>query len=540
MGQVFLGRDGRHRMAAVKVIHETYLGDVEFRTRFAREIDIISTVRAPWTVAMLDADPEADRPWFAAEYVPGPSLEVAVRASGPLSVRAAGILASRLADALAALHSMTIVHRDLKPSNVIVAEDGPRLLDFGIARAADASRITHTGLAVGSPAFMSPERAGGEEGSVASDIFSLASVITFAATGTGPFGQVSNPITMLLRVTQSEPNLDAVPEPLRSELTPCLAKNPPDRPSAREVGSTLAHWITEPGAQAWPPPATTQYLLDAATAEVTERVPSSASPPPRVRLPDIPAGLTPTSTALRTLSVLFRRGRQPSPLTLGLLALPFVALLLLGTALLLSSHVAAPSPSTRPSEGAPSANSALPAGPDVLLKAALPAGTSTIPVSTAGHFSSQAYTIVACSGTPIDADVEIATAYSADWQDAADSVTQHVISYRDISGAQVLQQVISTERSKCSIWNSDGQIFILSEPVLPPAVGIDAQWAKCQKHAGPVPPDSYALMCTAYFARGTVISSINVAVQGDNAQATLSLFGRFATFTALQLAASGA
>ena len=273
MGQVFLGLDSSGHRVAVKVIHEAHVGVPEFRARFAREIRIAGQVRAPWTVPLVSADPEARQPWLATEYVAGPSLAQAVRSAGPLPEAAVAVLASRLADALAALHSTGLIHRDLKPSNVMLAQDGPRLLDFGIARAVDATRITRTGVAVGTPAFMSPEQAHGKEGGTASDVFSLASVLTFAATGQGPFGQAETPVAMLTRVSQREPDLSAVPAALRDVLAVCLSKDPAARPTARQLAGMLARWTDPVPPGAWPPPV---------VAELTAPLPAPESvPPPR-------------------------------------------------------------------------------------------------------------------------------------------------------------------------------------------------------------------------------------------------------------------
>jgi len=239
MGQVYLGRDAHGQQAAVKVVHPGLASDPGFRTRFAREIETARRVHSPWTAAVLTADAQAHPPWLASTYVPGPSLDQVVDTAGPLSESATTILASRLAHALAHLHAADVVHRDLKPSNVLLAPDGPRLIDFGIARAADATKITHTGAVVGTPAFMSPEQAAGDDAGAPSDVFSLAAVLTYAATGTGPFGNTTNPMAMLLRISDDEPDVSAVPEALRPHLEPCLAKDPDSRPTAARLAAAL-------------------------------------------------------------------------------------------------------------------------------------------------------------------------------------------------------------------------------------------------------------------------------------------------------------
>jgi YVTN family beta-propeller protein len=256
MGQVFLGRDTEGRLAAVKVIHSNLTGDPAFRARFAREIDTARRVQAPWIARVIDADPHGRRPWLATEYVVGPSLEDAVAATGPLPEPTLHTLAARLAEALVALHAAGVVHRDIKPSNVLIADDGPRLIDFGIAHAVDATKITHTGQIVGTPAFMSPEQAVGDDAGPPSDMFSLASVLTFAATGSPPFGHTANPVAALIRITDAEPDLAAVPPALRTLLEPCFAKNPAARPTAQQLAARV-------GAAAptyWLPPQTAMLV----------------------------------------------------------------------------------------------------------------------------------------------------------------------------------------------------------------------------------------------------------------------------------------
>lgn len=246
MGQVYLGRAPDGSPAAVKVIHPGLAADTQFRARFAREIATARRVSTRWTADVLAADPHAARPWLATEYIPGPSLNEVVTTSGPLAEPAVRLLAAGLAEALAMLHAARVVHRDLKPSNVLLADHGPRLIDFGIARAIDSTTITHTGHAIGTPAFMSPEQALGNDADTSSDVFSLAAVLTYAATGTGPFGHTANAVAMLLRVTQHEPDLAAVPDSLRPMLAECLAKDPAERPTARDLADRLAPPAEEP------------------------------------------------------------------------------------------------------------------------------------------------------------------------------------------------------------------------------------------------------------------------------------------------------
>jgi serine/threonine protein kinase/outer membrane protein assembly factor BamB len=239
MGQVYLGRTTDGTGAAVKVVHSRFAADPSFRQRFAREITVARAVQGRWVAALLGGDAHARRPWLATEYVAAPPLDRVVEESGPLPEQALVALARRLFEALAQLHAQGVVHRDLKPSNVLVADDGPRLIDFGVARAIDATAITQTGMVVGTPAYMSPEQAAGGEIGPPSDVFSLASVLVYAATGRGPFGQTSNALAMLRRISDDQPDLGGLPGRLREVLEPCLAKDPAERPTAAALAARI-------------------------------------------------------------------------------------------------------------------------------------------------------------------------------------------------------------------------------------------------------------------------------------------------------------
>src|SRR6516225_12098468 len=187
MGQVFLGRSAGGRPIAIKVIRTELATDPDFRARFRGEVAAAQKVSGLFTALVVDADLDAPVPWLATAYVPGPSLTEAVRGHGPLPARSLMALAAGLAEGLNAIHAAGVVHRDLKPSNVLLAEDGPRVIDFGISQAAGPS-AAGAGLVIGSPGFMSPEQVLGYDIGTPSDMFSLGAVLTFAATGHGPFG----------------------------------------------------------------------------------------------------------------------------------------------------------------------------------------------------------------------------------------------------------------------------------------------------------------------------------------------------------------
>jgi serine/threonine protein kinase len=234
MGQVFLGLSAGGRPVAVKVVRAHLATDPEFRERFRREIAVARKVSGVYTSPVIDADVDGPLPWLATAYVEGPSLADAVSEHGPMRPRSVLALAAGLAEGLSAIHAAGVVHRDLKPANVLLAEDGPRVIDFGISRAVEASALTSTGLVVGSPGFMSPEQAEGREVGPPSDIFSLGAVLAFAATGQGPFGTGSTP-ALVYRVVYSPPNLDNLPAGIRPLIERCLAKDPAQRPTATQL-----------------------------------------------------------------------------------------------------------------------------------------------------------------------------------------------------------------------------------------------------------------------------------------------------------------
>ncbi|AUG76688.1 hypothetical protein CFP65_1814 [Kitasatospora sp. MMS16-BH015] len=241
MGRVYLARSAGGRTVAVKVVRAELAEDQEFRDRFRREVAAAQAVSGAYTAPVVDADRDGAVPWLATAYVLGPSLAEAVAAHGPLPADSVRALGTGLAEALSAIHAAGIVHRDLKPSNVLLATDGPRVIDFGIARALEGSRLTSTGLVVGSPGFMSPEQVSGAAPvGPPGDVFALGAVLVYAATGQGPFSADSDSAAALLyRVIHDAPQLDAVPEALRPAVTACLAKNPADRPSPAELAALL-------------------------------------------------------------------------------------------------------------------------------------------------------------------------------------------------------------------------------------------------------------------------------------------------------------
>ncbi|WP_267244328.1 protein kinase domain-containing protein [Streptomyces sp. PR69] len=265
MGRVYLARSERGRTVAVKLVHGELSAAPEFRVRFRQEIEAARRVGGRWTAPVLDADTEAATPWVATGYVAGPSLHEVVTGPdhGALPERTVRALANGLAQALGDIHGTGLVHRDLKPSNVLITIDGPRVIDFGIARALETvagDGLTRTGAVIGSPGFMSPEQVRGQRVTPASDVFCLGAVLAFAATGRMPFGDSASGVhALLFRVAQEEPDLDGLPPgPLRDLITDCLAKDPALRPSVPEL-LHRTHGDLEAG-DAWLPGALTAHL----------------------------------------------------------------------------------------------------------------------------------------------------------------------------------------------------------------------------------------------------------------------------------------
>ncbi|MGW2309578.1 serine/threonine-protein kinase [Actinomadura luteofluorescens] len=258
MGRVYLAATQSGRKLAIKVVRPEFADDREFRRRFAQEVTAAQRVQNLYTAAVVDADPSGAMPWLATVHVPGPSLAEAVAESGPLPPSALPTLGAGVAEALQSIHRTGIVHRDLKPSNVLLADDGPRVIDFGIARAADATPLTRTGGVIGSPQFMAPEQVRGDASTAAVDIFAFGTLLHFAATGLSPFGE-GDPQAVMFRIVQEAPRLDRCPEALRPIIERCLDKDPANRPSDAELLGELSR-MQSSRAAVWPPEPVTEQL----------------------------------------------------------------------------------------------------------------------------------------------------------------------------------------------------------------------------------------------------------------------------------------
>ncbi|MCC8477810.1 bifunctional serine/threonine-protein kinase/ABC transporter substrate-binding protein [Streptomyces globisporus] len=273
MGVVYLGRTDAGALAAIKVILPEHAGDEEFRTRFRREAEAARRVDSPWAVSVTGADTEAERPWLATEFVPGPTLSDVVARRGPLPVRSVTVLGRLLARALASVHAAGLVHRDVKPGNVLLTPSGPRLIDFGIARTADATALTATGIVVGTPGFLPPEQVSGGEpagpagptGS-AGDVFSLGCLLAYAATGRPPFGSGAVD-AVLYRTVHDAPDLDGIEDPaLRALLERCLAKDPGERPAAADLDTLIAEDVPAGATVDWLPEDVVRIIADRSAA----------------------------------------------------------------------------------------------------------------------------------------------------------------------------------------------------------------------------------------------------------------------------------
>ncbi|MHA4775413.1 serine/threonine-protein kinase [Streptomyces sp. MSC1_001] len=266
MGTVYLARSRGGRAVAVKVARPELAADPSFRARFRAEVAAARRVGGFHTAQVVDADPDAEAPWLATAYIPGPTLSALVTAEGPMGEARLRSLGAALAEALEAIHACGLVHRDLKPGNIVMASDGPRVLDFGIARAVESTRLTATGSAFGTPGYLAPEQALGEEVTGAADVFALGAVLV-AAAGGRPFGD-GTPMGLMYRAVHEAPDLASVPESLRGLVARCLAKQPADRPTPEEILDALGAGAEE-GAAA-----------DAASATPVDAAPAPADAAP--------------------------------------------------------------------------------------------------------------------------------------------------------------------------------------------------------------------------------------------------------------------
>ncbi|MGW2724515.1 protein kinase domain-containing protein [Streptomyces sp. NPDC001492] len=295
MGVVYLGSDKKGQRVALKVIRPDLAEDQEFRSRFAREVSAARRIRGGCTARLVAADLDAERPWFATQYVPGPSLHDKVADGGPLGAADVAAVGAALSEGLVAVHEAGVVHRDLKPSNILLSPKGPRIIDFGIAWATGASTLTHVGTAVGSPGFLAPEQVRGAAVTPATDVFSLGATLAYASMGDSPFGHGSSEV-MLYRVVHEEAQLHGVPDALAPLVRACLAKDPEERPSTlqlslrlKEIAAREAQGLADPR-----PPAPRSAEADRPTGRLADTYPEQQR---EHRRPPGPQGAPPSRGA---------------------------------------------------------------------------------------------------------------------------------------------------------------------------------------------------------------------------------------------------
>ncbi|GGR54979.1 outer membrane protein assembly factor BamB family protein [Streptomyces roseolus] len=292
MGLVYLARSASGRRVAIKTVRTELAEDQLFRVRFTREVEAARAVSGFYTAAVVDADPRAAVPWLATAYVPAPSLEEIVNECGPLPAQAVRWLAAGVAEALQSIHGAGLVHRDLKPSNVLVVEDGPRVIDFGIASGVSNTRLTMTNVAVGTPAYMSPEQARDSRSVTgASDVFSLGSMLVFAATGHAPF-HGANPVETVFMLLREGPDLEGLPDELRPLIDACMQMDVAQRPTPADLQAMLAPHLFGPGsddsgtASAWLPESAVTMIETRRGGRPAPSPP--VSPPPMPPRPPVP------------------------------------------------------------------------------------------------------------------------------------------------------------------------------------------------------------------------------------------------------------
>ncbi|MER5222157.1 protein kinase domain-containing protein [Streptomyces flaveus] len=306
MGRVYLARSPGGRTVAVKVVRPELAADADFRRRFQHEVEIARAVSGRYTAPVVDAAPDASLPWLATSYVLGPDLTDVVEAHGALPEHTVRALGAGLAAALQEIHAAGLIHRDLKPSNVLLAADGPRVIDFGIARAVDGNRMTQTGVVVGSPGYMPPEQALGQDVGTAGDVFSLGAVLAFAATGRNVFGEgAASHAAMLYQVVHGEPDLTGIPQSLLGLIRACLLKDPAQRPAPAEIVGALAPGGVEGLLTNWLPSAVASTIathaagildLEAPEAPEAQPAPGFGRPPTMQDGASVAAGTPGTGT----------------------------------------------------------------------------------------------------------------------------------------------------------------------------------------------------------------------------------------------------
>ncbi|MFE2727466.1 serine/threonine-protein kinase [Kitasatospora sp. NPDC059327] len=331
MGRVYLAYTPGGRPVAIKVVRPELAEDPEFRHRFTQEVASARRIHGLYTAQVVDAGTDAAAPWLATTFVPGPSLQQVVHRHGPLPERTTVLLLAGIAEALQVIHAAGVVHRDLKPGNVLIAADGPRVIDFGIARAADAGQLTGTGLRIGSPGFMAPEQVLGLPATPATDVFALGALIAYVGSGVPPFGDGPEPAS-LYRAVHEEPDLSGLPSGLREAVRLCLAKEPEQRPDTAWLIEAARHHPATGGelrlSDDWLPPQVSTELrrhTDLPTTPApgatdpddirTAVHPAAGAPTARVLPAPPPTRLQPAPAAAPAAPTTARRGARTALLT---------------------------------------------------------------------------------------------------------------------------------------------------------------------------------------------------------------------------------
>jgi hypothetical protein len=302
MGRVYMAATPAGRPVALKVVRPELGEDRVFRARFRQEIQAARRVHGLYTAQVLDADPAATPPWLVTAYVPGPSLQEAVTGNGPMPEAMAFRLVAGIAEALQAIHSAGVVHRDLKPSNVLLAPDGPRVIDFGIARALEATSLTRSGMMVGSPQFMAPEQILDKPVTPAIDVFALGSLAAYAVLGRPPFGE-GHTAAVSYRVLHEAPDLNGCPPQLRTLIERCLRKDAAARPAPSQIVGFCRARTTGTGtgtATAWPSPPS-----PAVAATAAPRAPATAPQPPATAPPPAPGRPVPPRSMVNAVRLMY-------------------------------------------------------------------------------------------------------------------------------------------------------------------------------------------------------------------------------------------
>ncbi|MFE5298099.1 serine/threonine-protein kinase [Streptomyces sp. NPDC056632] len=439
MGTVYAALDSSGDRLAVKVVHPAQAGDEEFRSRFRREVALTSRVSGPCLVPVVAADCEAERPWLATPYIPGPTLQQHIAAHGPLHGAVLHALAAGTATALASVHEAGVIHRDIKPGNVILSPSGPRLLDFGIAHAFDGTSVTRTGMLTGTPGWISPEQY--RTGSVGpeSDVFAWGALVAYAGTGRHPFG-TGAPDTVAFRVMSQDPDLAGLPEDLALLVADAMSKEASDRPTAKSLGDACGGLLAKESTQVLPQDDSTPVLVDGLVSD-------------HWSLPPADEDTWPTSRAGRAHG----RVRKVSYIAAAAAAVLGIA----ATAVYASTALGRQAPSTAAAPALP------PASPSVSSSSA---AAPTTPPSSSALPASTASTVTAVSSPTVTTPKPAATTPTAEPQPAYTRSDYAEPTIGEWSAAR--DAMTASERDIAASINEELKVFLRDEWALPEGVQV--------------------------------------------------------------------